>query len=220
MQILVVEDDKFAAQQLVYLLKESEIGAQVTVAQSVQETRSFIRERIYDIIFLDVHLKDGLSTEVINELPANQDLVFVTGDPNFAVEAFEHNALDYLVKPLNKQRFLKTISRIKDKEQDEHMIIIRADYQFYRVRADDILYVKSGDDYLSVVTADQTYTFYERLKNFLAKLPDQKFHQCHRSYIVNIEKVNRYEKSHLIIEKTGIPVSNSYKKTIDDLFAG
>lgn len=219
MQILIVEDDKFAAQQLLSLLKENDVGAQVTVAHSIQETRGFIRERQYDLIFLDVHLQDGVSTDIINELPANQDIIFVTGDPNYAVQAFEHNALDYLVKPVNKNRFLKTLSRIREKEEDEHMIIIRADYQFYRVRAEDILYVKSGDDYLTVVTEQQSYTFYERLKNFLAKLPQDKFHQCHRSYIVNIKKVSRYEKGHLIIRKSGIPVSGSFKKEIDELFA-
>jgi DNA-binding LytR/AlgR family response regulator len=218
MKILIVEDDNFAARILVNLLKDNDINAQITIAHSLKETREFIAAANFDLIFLDVHLQDGLGIDIINELPVGQKIVFITGDPNYAVEAFEHNALDYLIKPVNRQRFEKTLKRIYEKDEEENTIVIRADYQFYKLKAEDILYIKSNGDYLSVVVENDRYTFYGRLKNFLDKLPKNSFRQCHRSYIVNISKASGMIRNNVLVNGSEIPVSGTYKKDIASLF--
>lgn len=218
MQILIIEDDKFAVKMLLNLLRENDVEAQVTVAYSLKEARSFIADKHYNLFFLDVHLQDGLGTDIINEFPANAQVVFITGDPNYAVQAFEHNALDYIVKPVDKERFEKTLQRLKEKDEEENSLVIRADYQFHKVRADDILYVKSNGDYLTVVTEDQKFTFYGRLKNFLEKLPEASFRQCHRSYIINFKKARGMHQQNVLLDGVEIPVSSSYKKEITALF--
>ena len=218
MQVLIVEDDLFAAKMLVGLLRESDLEAQVTIAASLKESRKSIRENLYDLIFLDVHLQDGLGTDIINELPSDQKIIFITGDPNYAIEAFEHNALDYLVKPVDKKRFEKTIARIRSKSAEEKSIVIRADYRFHKINLDNIQYIKSSGDYLSLTTKFNSYTFYGTLKRFLTKLPEENFRQCHRSYIININKLTGLERNQVTIDDVEIPISSSYKKEISSLF--
>lgn len=220
MQILIIEDDKFSANILIDLLRQNDVEAQITVADSLRESRQFIARKKFDLIFLDVHLGDGLGTNIINELPSDQQIIFITGDPNYALQAFEVNALDYLIKPLDKVRFKKTIQRLQERDEVERNIVIKADYQFYKVKADDILYVKSSGDYLTVVTEDESYTFFGRLKNFLLKLPEESFRQCHRSYIINLDRVSEFNKSSVMIGSAEIPISASYKKDIKALLSG
>ncbi len=218
MQILIVEDDKLAALVLLKHLKESDTNAQTTIAGSIKEARNLINEQQYDLIFLDIHLKDGKGPEIINELPANQKLIFVTSDPQYAIEAFDHNALDYLLKPVSNERFQKTLERLKAKDEKEGNIVVRADFNFHKLKTSDILYIKSNGDYISLTTDNDTYTFHGRLKNFILKLPAENFKKCHRSYIVNIDRVDRMDKSHLIIEDVSIPISRTFKKEMSSIF--
>ena len=220
MQILVVEDDEFSVQMLLERLEDSELDGQITVAYSLKDSKKLLLENNYDLIFLDVHLQDGKSTELINEMPPNQKIIFITGDPNYAIRAFEYNALDYIVKPINAERFKKSISRIKkpNEAKEEEHIVIRADYQFHKIKIDDIRYIKANGDYISINTSNNTYTFYGRLKNFLEKLTQKGFIQCHRSYIVNTKKITGIDKSSLLLNEEEVPVSKSFKKAVTVAF--
>ena len=219
MQILIVEDDKLSALVLVKHLKDSETNCQMELASSIIEAKRLLKDKRFDLIFLDIHLQDGKSTELINELPANQRVIFVTSDASYAVNAFEYNAIDYIIKPVSKERFDKSMARIKQQDEDEGFIVIRADYNFHKIKASDILYVKANGDYITLTTVNDSYTFHSRLKNFIHKLPEGDFMQCHRSYIVNLRRVKQMDKSTLILEGNEIPVSGSYKKELNNAFS-
>lgn len=218
MHILIVEDDKLSALVLVKHLKESDLNAQMEVASSISEARRVLKEKQFDLIFLDIHLQDGKSIEIINELPNNQRVIFVTSDATYAVNAFEYNAIDYMIKPVSKERFDKSMARIKEQDDAEGYIVIRADYNFHKIKASEILFVKANGDYITLTTINDSYTFHARLKNFIHKLPEGDFMQCHRSYIVNLRRIKQMDKSTLVLEGNEIPVSSSYKKELNNAF--
>ena len=218
MKILIVEDSKIAAMVLLKHLEEGQMQGQIMVASSISETRELISNRRYDLIFLDVHLGDGKGIDIINELPPNQKLIFVTSDPEYAITAFDHNALDYLVKPVTKERFDKSMDRLRIKDESEGYIIIRADFNFHRINTSEILYAKSDADYLTLYTEDEKYTFHSTLKKFIQRLPDDKFKRCHRSYIVNTTKIDRMDKTSLELAGVEIPVNSSFKKEMNKQF--
>lgn len=220
MQILIVEDDKVAAEILLEYLKDAEINVKPDVAYSIRSARSKLNTEHYNLVFLDIHLRDGNGTEIVNELPAKQKIIFTTSDPDYALKAFDLNALDYLLKPISKDRFNKAFQKVKDQtEEEDNDIVFRADYNFHRVAASDILYIKSNADYLTLVTNDESYTFYGRLKDFIKKLPQDSFIKCHRSYIINTKEVSEAGTSHVMINEVEIPVSTRHKKEIQAIFS-
>ncbi|MEZ5022855.1 MAG: LytTR family DNA-binding domain-containing protein [Chitinophagales bacterium] len=219
MQILIVEDDRIAVEVLLEYLEEVDSKTNVEVAHSIKSARAKLNTEQYNLIFLDIHLKDGNGTEIINALPANQKIIFTTSDPDYAIKAFELNALDYLLKPIAKDRFNKAFQKVIDQTDDEEDIVFRADYNFHRVAPSDIYYIKSNADYLTMVTKDESYTFYGRLKDFIKKLPEDSFLKCHRSYIINTNEVSEAGTSHVMINDTEIPVSTRHKKEVQALFS-
>ena len=219
MRILIVEDDSIAVEILLEYLRGYDFAGNIDVATSFKEGKRKLKENEYDLLFLDMHLGDGKGIDIIKGGIYKCDIIFITSDPEYAVSAFELNALDYIVKPFSKERFDIAIQRIsREKDILKEHIIIRVDYSFQKILIKDILYVKSNADYLTMYTENGNYTFYERLKKIATELPEKKFKKCHRSFIINIDKVSRVDKDGVYINETLIPVSISFKEELHDLF--
>lgn len=216
MRVLIVEDDSIALDIADTFLRQR--GYQfIDHAPSVHESIDLLAKSRYDIILLDVHLEDGEGTEILDCVPATSNVIFTTYDPAYAVAAFEAHAIDYLLKPIKEKRFDEALQRIEG-AKGENTIIIKADLRYHKILTSSIHYAKSNKDYLSLHTDEGIFTFYGRLKNFLVKLHSDNFVQCHRSYIVNLKRVTSYSNSAVYIEQAEIPVSESNRKHVAELF--
>jgi DNA-binding LytR/AlgR family response regulator len=214
MKVLVVEDDFIAFDMVETLLKKH--GAQtIHHSISVAEASEKLQQVKYDLLILDIHLNDGVGTEVMEFIPASTHVVFVTSDPTYAVEAFEVNALDYLLKPVTEQRFAAAMHKFSGLN-GLPSLLIKADFQYHKIPVNDIQFIKSNKDYLTLHTAQKRYIFFGRIKNFIFKVPSEIFMQCHRSYIINLDKVSAFKQNTVLIDKIEIQVSNRYKKEVAD----
>ena len=212
MKVLVLEDDTIALDIVREYLRRHGFNT-IDHSPSILKAKSLLDQNKYDLVLLDIHLEDGDSTDLIDFIPSDTKIIFTTSDKSYAIQAFEMNAVDYLVKPIEESRFTKAMNKVLEAVEEE-TILIKADYLYHKINVSDIYYIKSNKDYLTLYAHDDQYTFYGRIKNFIKKLPESKFRQCHRSYIINLDKVETYSSNELIINAEEIPVSNGYKKEI------
>lgn len=167
-----------------------------------------------DLLFLDINMPElsGISLARVLEQPPL--LVFTTAYPEFAVEGFELEALDYLVKPISFERFLKAVhkatARLDTKAEPTHLAV-KADRRLYNIRLYDILYIEAYGDYIKIYTKDQVIIPKETLNNIELQLPASQFLRVHRSYLVALDKIEFLEGNLIQIGKIKIPVGQSYR---------
>ena len=216
----IIVDDEPLARKVIreYLdeLPELEIFAEL---KSALELKKFIESNDADIIFLDINMPKLSGLDSVKSFTPNAHIVFTTAYPDYAVDAFEIDAADYLVKPISFERFLKSIDKIKsriennDQSADKNWIAIKENKRLYKLEMSDIHFIQAYGDYVKVITAEKNYVTKEKLSSFHSKL-NERFMQCHRSYIVNIDRLEYIEGNHLVIADEKIPLSGSYKDEV------
>lgn len=183
-----------------------------------------------DLIFLDVEMPEMSGLEFINTLDSPPMIIIVSGQEKYALEAYEYDVVDYLLKPLSLSRFYKSItkaqSRFQEKESisklPEEIFIKKKNSTLVRLRYDDILWVEALENYVTVSTFNEKFTIHFTMKAIENKLPQNKFKRVHRSYIVNIHQIELIEDNNVIIKIEGgikvIPIGKSYRDNLmDDL---
>ncbi len=223
---LVVEDDPIDSALLESFIGEANFLTIVAICDNIKDAKRHLLNNDINLIFCDVMLPDGKGLDFIKELSNPPQVVFTTTFPDYAVNAFDLNATDYIVKPLTYERFIMAAKRALEKQYplhetphnvaepkviDDHFFI-RSDSNFIRVNFADIIYVQGMKDYSKVVTKLHSYMTAMSIGVLAPALPENDFLQVHRSYIVNanrIESVNNYE---IIIEGQTIPIGLSYRE--------
>lgn len=183
-----------------------------------------------DLIFLDVEMPEMSGLEFINTLDAPPMVIIVSGQEKYALEAYEYDVVDYLLKPLNLSRFYKSITKAQNRYQEresisklpEEIFIKKKNSTLVRLRYDDILWVEALENYVTVSTFKDKFTIHFTMKAIENKLPQNKFKRVHRSYIVNIHQIELIEDNNVIIKIEGgtkvIPIGKSYRDNLmDDL---
>ncbi|GAB5524656.1 MAG: LytTR family DNA-binding domain-containing protein [Roseivirga sp.] len=176
------------------------------------EAIDFLRNESVDLIFLDINMPDISGLEFLKSLTAKPHIIFTTAYSEYAVESYEHGAIDYLLKPFDFGRFLKAVNRVAEqfKQQNETYIFLKTGFDYIRLEVKDILYTKAEGNYVKFVTADQSIMSRMKMKEVEAALDDQLFVKVHRSYIVNRSAINKIEKHQVHIGQELIPVSQTY----------
>jgi two-component system LytT family response regulator len=203
-----------------------------------------INEKKPDLVFLDIQMPKLTGFEMLEVLEHHPAIIFTTAYDQYALKAFEHNALDYLLKPYPKERFdeavekarnrvqagdKETISRLveqRDEQEEEiHRVVVKSRSKIHVIPVDDIIYLEAQDDYVMIYTHQSKHLKQKTMKFFEAHLPAEDFVRIHRSYIVRLSEIAQmqlYEKdSYIVILKNGVklPVSKSglprLKKKLD-----
>jgi DNA-binding LytR/AlgR family response regulator len=190
------------------------------------EAYNFLQTKDVDLLFLDVEMPGMTGLELTRNLNKNVIIILTTYKSDYAVEAFELNIADYLVKPIMPPRFLQAVNKareIQNQNKDGQMqlppdefIFIRDSTVTRRLRFADILYVEAMGDYVKFHTPQKVYTIHGTLKLVEQKLPAAQFLRIHRSYIIAVNKIDTIENGGLAIANKFIPVADSYRKVLND----
>ncbi len=172
-----------------------------------------------DVIFLDIEMPEMSGMELVKSLQVKPQVIFITSRANYAVEAFEYNVTDYLVKPITYGRFLKAVTKAKegfDAQQPLELyakdLYIKTDAKFVKIHLKDLLYVEALADYVMFYTTNgNRHVVHATMKGVEKKLSSGEFVRVHRSFIINTERIDSIEDTSIIINKKIIPIGASYK---------
>jgi DNA-binding LytR/AlgR family response regulator len=179
-----------------------------------------------DILFLDINMPGLTGISLARSLQNAPLIIFTTAYPEFAVEGFELDALDYLVKPYSFERFLKAVNRaLESLSVDTGLgtsalkIIVKADKKLYAIEPAKILFVEGQGDYIRIHLEEMRLTVHDTLKNFEESLPVENFMRVHKSWLVNLEKISFIEGNQVKIASQRIPVSPALREELLNRFS-
>jgi len=223
---IITDDEPLAREGLAQYVTDIDFLNLQGTAENPLETLAIMQEKPVDLLFLDIQMPKLNGLDFLKSLAHPPLVIITTAYPSFALEGYQLDVLDYLVKPITFQRFLKAcikaqkqfdLMQNKPKQSSiapsqiipkEHFFI-KCDGKIERIRFDELLYVESMQNYVSLQTERGKFTTLLTLKNTLAELPTDAFMQIHKSFIINLEKVQTLGDGHIKIKDRLIPISRS-----------
>jgi DNA-binding LytR/AlgR family response regulator len=197
----------------------------VAECSDAMEAYNYLNSEQIDLLFLDIEMPGMTGIELTKKLGAKKPLiVFTTAKTDYAVEAFELNVVDYLVKPVFLARFLQAVERAKEtydsnkqevKIEAREFVFVKDNGILKKLNVDDILYLEAMGDYVKVHTAQKFHVLHSTLKSIEEKLPPNKFLRIHRSYIVALQKIDFIQDGIITIGKATMPVAETYKSALN-----
>lgn len=222
-QCLVVEDEPLAQNVLKKYIGEHPLLQLAGICGDAPQAQQWLARQQAAIVFLDINLPRLSGISFLKSLSRPPLVIFTTAYPEYAVEGFELDAVDYLVKPFSFERFLKAVNKGLEKLERTDAggvaataasIFIKADKKVYKVNLGDILYLEALDDYVKVVTTQAQYLVHDTLKSLLEELPAGQFMRVHKSYIIAGNKIVFIEGNYVRIGDKDIPIGASYREEV------
>lgn len=223
MNCIIIDDEAAARailEQLCHLSEELDL---IEEFSNAIDAIKFLNKNSVDLIFLDIHMPGFSGFDFIQTLKDPPKIVLTTSDRNFAIEAYEYEAIvDYLVKPISKERFKKCIMKVKNTLERARPVTsegadsaegtelyINIDRRLIKLKFDEIQLIEAKGDYIEIKTDTEMFRVHSPLKKIREKLPDSLFLQVHRSFIINFSKIIDIEDNSVLIGKNVIPISRS-----------
>lgn len=226
MTCLIVDDNPMARLALRNLLSNMEDLQFMEECENALDAYNYLQQNSTDLLFLDVEMPGMSGLELLQNLKEPPLVILITSKTEYAVEGFNLEVLDYVVKPVSLSRLLKAVERAKKRlskavpadfhELQKDHLFVRIENQLQRINFDDILFVQALGDYVVFQTEEKKYPVHLTMKGVEEKLPDPPFMRVHRSYIVAIDKIENMEQNSLKIGSFLLPVSESNKKPLLD----
>ncbi len=221
LKCVIVEDLQVAADYLAMCCEKSgQIDVQAHFP-NVQEALVYLNQHSVDLLFLDVEMPGATGFELLDQLAYFPKVVLTTSKSEYAYDAFEYNVTDFLKKPFTYQRFLESLQKLTAPSAENNIsstatdhIFIKSDGKLVRLNNDDILYIESMGDYVKFVTGDKKYVTHNTIKNLEEKVNKNCFIKVHRSYIINITKIDDIRENDLFIKGNEIPVSKAHRSDV------
>ncbi len=189
------------------------------------DAMEFLSREQVDLIFLDIQMPDLTGIEFIRTLKNRPKIIFTTAYAKYALEGFKLEVVDYLLKPFDYEEFLTAVRKaqhllelekkaLKQVEADDEFLFLKSEYKIRRINFNEIKYIEGLKDYVKMYTIHENKPILSltSLKTLESKLPENKFMRVHRSFIVNLEKIDTIERSRIVFGKVYIPVSEQYKE--------
>jgi DNA-binding LytR/AlgR family response regulator len=224
----IVVDDEPMAREIVssFIAKVGNIEL-VATCKNASEALEVLNKQQIDLLFLDINMPEISGLSLAKSIHHKTKVIFTTAYREYAMEGFDLQVVDYLLKPISFDRFLKAVQKYFDLhasketsairaplEERNDFIFVRSERKMVNVRFDDILYIESLSDYVKIYSKEGAIVTRETISNIESKLPSQKFLRTHRSYIVSIERISSYTNEYVELEKKAIPISRSYKEIV------
>ena len=234
---LIVDDEPHAMDIIRKYAKHiPEIEIVGTCGNAIEAFQTIQHNNI-DLVFLDIKMPRLLGTDLVRSLKRPPMIIFTTAYQEYAIEGFDLNAIDYLLKPIPLKRFLQAIDKVMhfldgdDKKQGvgessnpqvaqnaNHFIYLRVDRRLVKVNTDDILWIESLKDYIKVTSKEKVFYTKQKISVMEKLLPMGEFLRIHRSFIIPLNKVEGYNPNYVLIAETKIPIGRNYKQICADKF--
>ena len=203
------------------------------ICNDAVEALNFLQEQTIDLLFLDIQMPHLLGTDLIRTLKNPPKVIFTTAYREFAIEGFELSAVDYLLKPISFERFLKAVNKVMESnlklldnndipsgQQNnfyEEFINVRADRKNLKILLKDILYIESLKEYIKVVTTTKKIVTKQSISSLEEALPKNNFVRIHRSFIIAINKIESFTGDTIEIAKNELPISRTYRHEVEKI---
>ncbi|MBX7124698.1 MAG: LytTR family DNA-binding domain-containing protein [Cyclobacteriaceae bacterium] len=219
---VIVDDDEMSRAMLTQLIGKAEGWSCAAVCSSAIEARDFLQRNKVDVLFLDIEMPELGGLDLLRILKEKPEVVIVSAKEKYALDAFDYEVADFLLKPVSLDRFLKCVSRIESRihsdedavEEGDDSVFVKANNQILRVKLSDIQWIEAFGDYVNIYTLSDRLVIHGTMKGIEAKLPAQQFLRVHRSYIVRLDKITGMEDTLVLIGKKLIPVGDSYRSDL------
>lgn len=228
---LVVDDEPLAISVLQDYIGQLETLALTGTCSNAVEALLFLQKNKVDLIFLDIQMPKLTGIDFLKTLPNRPKVIFTTAFREYALEGFELNVLDYLLKPIPFDRFLVAINKyypagdpghalppmLVPADQGnvgEHFIYMKSDKKMVKVFLHEILYIESLKDYVKVKTVSGEVVSYQRISYLEEKLPDRRFLRIHRAYIIATDKIRSFNASMIEVGSQELPIGRQYKAEV------
>ncbi len=217
---ILVDDEPLARELIAGFIAECPELELVAELPNAIDARAFLQQHLVDLMFLDINMPRLSGIRLVKSMEQTPAVIFITAYAEYAVEGFELEAIDYLLKPVSQERFLKAISRFLDQfprqiSQADY-ILVKSDKKIYRIELDELLYAEALGDYIRIITKEKTLTVYERLSTFAERLPSDRFCRIHKSHLISLSVIDYIEGNRIRIGDIFLPVSHTYRNEFNE----
>jgi len=219
----IIIEDQAPAQRILkrYIEDFGELELKAIFTNAI-EALEFLKNQSVDLIFLDIHLPKLSGMDFLNILQPKPYVILTTAFQDYAIESYEQEVSDYLLKPFSFNRFIKAVYKVQkqmnlprqnfESAAVEKSVLIKSGYDYIHIKEADILFIKSEGDYSFVYTSENKYLASDSLKHWEETLIQKSFVRIHKSYMVNVSKLDKVGPSNIEIREYKIPVGRVYKK--------
>lgn len=217
LKCLVVDDEELARVLLKTHIEKIDFLTLVGSTENPIEALQILQNQDIDLLFLDIQMPELSGINVAKIVKPKTEVIFTTAYSQYAIDGFDLNVLDYLLKPITFERFKQAIDKAKEYFQIQHQedtITIKSGYDLHKIRLNDILFIEGSSEYVTFQTTELRIMSYQTLKSLEVSLPQRQFMRVHRSFIVNKDKVKALKGKQILIENHKIPVSETYLENV------
>ena len=229
-RILVVDDELIVRESLIGWLNKS--GYDVVGAEGGRRALEMLIEQDYDLVFLDINMPKLSGLEFLRSLKHPPLVIITTAYAEFAIQGYELNVVDFLMKPFSMERFLKavekaekllrpqsrqTMKRSPAAGEEDQFIFVKSSKKTFRINLNDILYIEARGDYVKIYTTERMIVSYQSMKNLEAILSPKQFPRIHKSFIVSLARIDMIEGNQVKLKDRYIPIGTNFKAEFEKL---
>lgn len=212
---LIVDDEPTARDIMQFHLEKIKDIEVIACCKNALEAADALNKNKIDLIFLDINMPDMSGISLAKSLPKSTKIIFTTAYREYAVDGFDLQAVDYLLKPISLDRLLQAINKFRSEntkvEVSVDYLVVRSDRKMVKINLADILYIESLSDYLKIYTPTKSIITRETISNIESKLSNKTFIRIHRSFIVSKSYITAFTAEFVEVEDVTLPVSRSYR---------
>jgi DNA-binding LytR/AlgR family response regulator len=216
LKCVVVDDEPMAREILSSYIEKTPNLQLVKSCKDASEALMFMQENSADVFFLDINMPEITGVSLAKIIKNKAKIIFTTAYRDYAIEGFNLNVIDYLLKPFSFERFMEAVAKVSIKEitSSKDFIFVRADRKMIKVNFSSILYIESLSDYVKIYTKEQTIVTRENISTLSNTLPKILFLRIHRSFIISIQQITSYTNEFIELNDKALPISRSYKESV------
>ena len=222
MNVIIVDDDAISRELLKICVERTNTLKLAGTYINARDAMAAMKEgKQVDLILLDIEMPKVSGFEFLNTFKETPNTIVISAKKDHAAEAYDNNVLDYIVKPVTYDRFLKAIKKVQafngvtgSPNADVDFIFVRHKNRLQRISIKDIQYAEANADYVNIMAGNEKYVIHSSMKNIESKFPAGKFVRVHRSFIVNLDKVEYIEENTLFLGDKGVPIGRLYKENV------
>lgn len=215
---LIIDDEISSQKVLQYFIKETHVLVLKATCNNTAEAFKYLQlNNDVDLLFLDINMPQQSGLDFYKTLKNPPQVIFTTAYPQYAVDGFEVNAIDYLLKPIAYERFLtainKILSNLNTSEKEDEFMVIKENKALHKVFFNNIQFVEAFGDYVKVHTKEKTITTHSTFSKLIENLPSN-FLRTHKSFSINLNKMNHLSGNQITVDSHTIPIGQIYKKSV------